>query len=165
MSDQSQPTSEQPIPQTPTGEIKNQSPPPTPSTAETKPPETKEKPTLLNEQEKEAPKGAPDKYEEFKVPDGFELDEDVAKEAGNLFKSSGLNQADAQKFVDFYIAKTKEAFDSPFRAWAEMQETWINEVKADPVLGSRLPEVRSTISKAIDGLGDAKLASDFRSAM
>src|SRR5216684_3505892 len=46
-----------------------------------------EKKSLLNEKDK-SPAGAPEKYEAFKVPDGFQLDETVATEAGTLFKGN-----------------------------------------------------------------------------
>jgi len=38
-------------------------------------------------------------------------------------------------------------------------------MKADPDIGHKLQEVKQTISKAIDGLSDPKLAADFRAAM
>jgi hypothetical protein len=49
--------------------------------------------------------------------------------------------------------------------WQETQEQWVKEVKADPELGPRLNEVKTTISRAIDGLNNPKLARDFREAM
>jgi hypothetical protein len=123
--------------------------------------------SLLNQAKPEAkaPAGAPEAYTEFKVPEGFALDETVSKEASALFKSSGLNQEQAQAFVDFYTAKTKEAFDAPYNAWRDTQEKWVNEIKADSEIGGKLDSVKATISKAIDGLGDTKLANDFREAM
>src|SRR6266550_4527689 len=158
----------EPESRTPTGEIKDQTPSTT--TPETTTTETKveksstEKPSLVNAKD-EAPAGAPDKYADFTVPEGFTLDETVAKEAGDLFKGMNLPQAQAQQLVDFYVAKTREANEAPFKLWADTQEKWISEVKADPQIGSKLPQVKATISKAIDGLGDAKLASEFREAM
>lgn len=123
--------------------------------------------SLLNQ---DAPKpdaatGAPEKYEAFTVPDGFTLDEAVATEAGTLFKGMNLSQADGQKLVDFYAAKTVEAAQAPFKAWKDTQEAWTADIKADPELGPKLDVVRATVAKAIDGLGDPKLASDFREAM
>jgi hypothetical protein len=157
---------------TETGEIKDQTTLLTEPTtkaetkAETKEESTeaKEKPSLLNDKSEKLAGGAPEKYD-FKVPEGFILDELVSKEAGDLFRGLDLSQEGAQQLLDFYIAKTKESADAPFKLWADTQEKWVNEVKADPELGSKLPQVKATISKAIDGLGDAKLAADFRQAM
>jgi len=89
----------------------------------------------------------------------------VAAEASKIFKGMNLNQDQAQQLVDFYTAKTTESANQPYQVWNEMQEKWVKEVKADPVMGSRLNEIKTTISRAIDGLGDPKLAQEFRAAM
>jgi hypothetical protein len=99
------------------------------------------------------------------VPEGYTLDEAVSKEAGTIFKGMNLSQDQAQKLVDFYVGKTSESANAPYEAWRQTQQEWVKQVKNDPVIGSRLNEVTQTISKAIDGLGDAKLAQDFREAM
>ena len=144
-----------------------ETPPATP-TETTEPPKTEEKPkepakpSLLTEADKT---GAPERYEDFTVPEGFELDETVAKEAGDLFKTLNLNQSQAQQLVNFYVAKTEAAAQAPYKLWHDTQETWRNEIKADPEIGGKLDQVKSTIAKAIDGLGDAKLATGFREAM
>lgn len=54
----------------------------------------------------EAAKGiVPEKYEEFKVPDGMELDKEMMNEATPLFKEIGLTQEKAQKIADLYGTK------------------------------------------------------------
>src|SRR6266550_6160401 len=167
---EAQPTNPEGVSRTPTGEIKDQTQPQSPTTESTEPntettttpSTTTERPSLVNAKDEA---GAPDKYSDFTVPEGFTLDETVAKEAGDLFKGMNLPQAQAQQLVDFYVAKTREANEAPFKLWADTQEKWINEVKADSQIGSKLQQVKATISKAIDGLGDPKLASEFREAM
>jgi antitoxin component of RelBE/YafQ-DinJ toxin-antitoxin module len=109
--------------------------------------------------------GAPDKYEVFTVPEGFTLDEEVSKEANDLFKSSNLSQSQAQKMVDFYVAKTKEAFEAPFKAYEEMREGWRKETKADPEIGPKLAQVKTTVHRALDSLGDPSLKASFIKAM
>jgi hypothetical protein len=124
---------------------------------------------LLNEPGKEPPKAddkpvVPEKYADFTVPEGYTLDPEIAKEAGELFKKTGLTQEAAQSFVDFYAAKTKEAFEAPFKAWTDTQEKWVNELKNDPEIGGKLDLVKATVSKAIDSL-PPQMAKDFREAM
>jgi hypothetical protein len=125
-----------------------------------------ETPSILNEgappPKEELP---PSEYSEFKVPEGYQLDPDISKEASTLFKGMKLNQKNAQSLVDFYVSKTQEAFNAPFNAYREMTEGWLKEIKADPEIGSKLDQVKSTVASAIDSLGDPKLASDFRRAM
>lgn len=168
MSD-NQPTTPEGVARTPTGEIASQTQTTapeatTPQTSTT----TSEKPSVINEPAGSVvnqPSVAPEKYETFNVPEGYELDSKVAEEAGAIFKRMGLSQADAQSLVDFYTAKTTESANEPYKVWSDMQEKWVTEVKNDPVLGPRLNEVKTTISRAIDGLNDPKLARDFREAM
>lgn len=123
--------------------------------------------TLLDEktEEKKEATGAPEKYEEFKLPDGFALEEAALESATTLFKKHNLTQSAAQELVDFHVKATQEAFDAPFNLWKETQETWKNEVKNDPKLGHRLNEVKTNFSRMLDGLGDPKLATEFREAM
>lgn len=109
--------------------------------------------------------GAPETYATFTVPEGYELDAGVAKEASALFKGMNLSQTQAQQLVDFYTAKTNEAANQPYQTWNETQEQWVKEVKADPQIGPRLNEVKTTIARAIDGLNDPGLAASFREAM
>jgi hypothetical protein len=177
MSETPQPTADEAgIPRTPTGEIVDPTAktPVDQTTQEPKSDETKtdtkakeDGKSLLNDDATKAakPEGAPESYEAFKVPEGFELDEAVAKEVGDLFKGLNLPQDAAQKLVDFYTAKTQESAEAPFKLWRETQDRWVSEIKADPEIGGKLDQVKATVAKAIDGLGDAKLATDFREAM
>jgi antitoxin component of RelBE/YafQ-DinJ toxin-antitoxin module len=176
MSD-NQPSTADSIARTPDGSIANQGQ--TTETAATTPQTTTtpdsptEEPSLASQDGKslanrpatEEGKGAPETYGEFKVPEGYTLDEDVTKEATGIFKEMNLSQSQAQKLVDFYVGKTNEAVNAPYEAWRQTQQEWVKQVKNDPVIGPRLSEVTNTISRAIDGLGDAKLAQEFRQAM
>lgn len=171
----------QPLPneaeaRTPTGEIKDQTPtqPETtvqetkvpdskPEEKSTTPPPSEEKPSLLNEKGAKAD-GAPDKYD-FKLPEGFEMPEETSKEVNTMFKELNLTNDAGQKLLDYYAKKSQEASEAPFKLWQDTQEKWIKEVKNDPEIGSKMDEVKTTVSKAIDGLGDAKLATAFREAM
>lgn len=160
------------VARTPTGEIATQSQTKdsaatTPQTSTT-PTET---PSLANQpgeslanQRLEAPR-APENYAQFNVPEGYELDPQVMQEASGIFKGMNLPQAEAQKLVDFYVAKTSASANAPYQLWHDMQQKWVDEIKNDPVLGSRLDHVKTTISRAIDGMNDPKLARDFREAM
>lgn len=156
------------IVRTESGEIKDQSKPldGTPKETPKEEPKAEAKPdgkSILNK-DGEAPKGsAPEKYEAFKVPEGFELTEAASTEINTLFKELGLTQEAGQKLVDFYSAKTTEAIDAPYKHYSEMREAWQTEVQQK--YGSKLGEVKTTVSKMLDGLGDAKLASSFREAM
>lgn len=160
------------VARTPTGEIASQTQTTNPSATTPQTSTTSsETPSLANQPgeslaNQKAPEGgAPETYSNWNVPEGFTLDETVSKEIGGIFKGLNLSQEQGQKLVDFYTAKTAESANQPYQVWQETQEQWIKEVKADRELGPRLNEVKTTISRAIDGLNDPKLARDFREAM
>jgi hypothetical protein len=164
------PASPEGIQRTETGEIKSQTQtPPTATTPQTSTTE-EPKPSLVNEESKSlanqpAAAGAPETYAAWNVPEGWQLDSAVDGEVKGMFKGMNLTQEQGQKLVDFYVKYTTESANQPYQAWTEMQEQWVKEVKSDPVLGPRLNDVKNTISRAIDGMNDPKLASAFREAM
>jgi len=169
---ETQATTPEGVARTPTGDIASQ----TQTTGQGTTPQTSttatENPSLANQsgeslanQTSKTEGGAPEAYTTWAVPEGFQMDETVSKEIGGLFKSLNLTQAQGQQLVDFYAKQTSESANAPYQTWNDMQEKWVKEVKADPVMGPRLNEVKTTISRAIDGLGDPKLAQSFREAM
>lgn len=185
MTDQSQ-TDAAGITRTATGEINNpvaqpaaetkppESPPSTTPTETQPPTEGTEPKTVLNEQTAKPPtetkpaEGAPEKYADYKVPEGYVLDPEVKTKADDLFKGLGLNQDQAQKLVDFYTSETKEAFEAPFKAYQDMTQKWRTEAEAHPDLSGKLgpgQEVNVRIARFLNGMNDPKLASDFRELM
>jgi len=162
--------SDQPIPQDATGTIIDQSPPATSTpTTETTVPTTEtapsDKPSLLNQP---APAGAPDAYAAWTLPEGYELDAGVTEEAGTIFKELGLSQAQGQKLVDLYSKHSLKTNEGLMDMVRQQNETWQNESKNHPELRGKLDPggpVMTTISRALDGLGDAQLKADFRAAM
>lgn len=151
----------QPTPATPTE----------PATTPTPPTEPTSEPSLLNQDPKptEPPKeptpGAPDKYTDFKLPEGYELDKGVLEEASPIFKELNLSQDQAQKLVDLYSKHALATEEQHLKLFQETQQKWISEIKTDPEIGGKLDQVKTTVARAIDGLGDPKLAADFRQAM
>jgi hypothetical protein len=113
-----------------------------------------------------APKaGAPEAYQEFTAPEGYEFNPDQMKDVHGTFRELGLNQAQGQKLMDLYMKQVVEAETAPYRVWQETQEKWRTEIRNDPEIGGKLDRVRETVSRAIDGLGDPKLAREFKEAM
>ncbi len=160
----------EPNARTETGELKDlqsTTPETKPETTQETKPETKaeEGKTLVTEKKEVAKPGAPEKYGDFKAPEGFEIDKDAMADALPVFKKLGLNQDQAQELVDFYAKTSQKAADAPVKFWQDQQQKWRDEVMADPEIGGKIDQVKATVAKAIDGLGDTKLANDFREAM
>lgn len=154
----------------PTGELLNQSQTqsttPDTTTQETKP-ETKLDTEIKPEvkPEAKAPTGAPEKYEDFKLPEGVELKGDVLTSAQELFKGLGLTQDAAQSLVDFHTKQLTEAASAPVTAYNEMREGWKTAAAADPDIGPKAAAIKETLGKAYDTLGNPKLVADFKDAM
>ena len=125
-------------------------------------------PVDKTEDKKSDAKGPPEKYSDYTVPDGFVLDPAIKTEADTLFKGLGLSQEAAQSLVDFYTAKTTEAATAPYKAYQEMTDGWRKDAENHPDLKGKIgpgKEISIRIAKALDGIGDAQLASDFRAQM
>jgi hypothetical protein len=144
------------------------------SPSSTTPETTESGKTLLTEDkspekaEVKAAEGAPEKYADYKLPDGVTLAPEVKTEADNLFKGLGLSQDAAQSLVDFYGKQISELSSAPAKAYQEMTDGWRKDSESHPDLRGKLgpgQEINVRISKALDGLGDPKLASDFKAAM
>lgn len=150
--------------------MKDQSQPPKPAETKASSGKTEGK-TLLTEGDDAAvaeakPAGAPEKYGDFTVPEGFTLAPEVAAEAGTLFKGLGLSQEQAQSLIDFHVSKTQEAAAQPGQAYSDMRAGWRQEVTSDPELGGKIDShVKPTIAKALASLGDSKLVGEFKAAM
>lgn len=144
------------------------------SPSSTTPETTESGKTLLTEDkspekaEVKAAEGAPEKYSDYKLPDGVTLSPEIKTEADNLFKGLGLSQDAAQSLVDFYGKQISELSSAPAKAYQEMTDGWRKDSESHPDLRGKLgpgQEINVRISKALDGLGDPKLASDFKAAM
>ena len=75
--------------------------------------------------------GAPEAYEEFNVPEGMELDEELSVTATKTFRDEGFTQEQSQKIVDLYADKMKSMTD-------EYQQTisaWQSESRSDSEYG------------------------------
>lgn len=94
-------------------------------------------------------KQAPDDYEAFTLPEGVEMDDGALDKFKPIAKEAGLDQANAQKFIDLYAQAVTDATESQQKVWADTQNDWVNQAKADPEIGG---------AKFESNLGDAKRA-------
>lgn len=115
----------------------------------------------------EAAKAEPLKPEDYK----FELPENIAAEdpALKAFTEGaaelGISQEAAQALINKVAPQMQEAALEPYRQWAQLQEKWLGEVKADPEIGgSKLEGALATIASAFNTLGDNG-GKDVRAAL
>jgi hypothetical protein len=122
--------------------------------------------------------GAPEKYEAWKVPEGYELDAGLVEEASPIFRKAGLSQEQTQELVDFYakhsIKSAEEVAAANNKAFWDARRAWREELKNDDMTkglvgtdGNHGPDspLIKTISEAMIGLQNPKLVQDFKAAM
>lgn len=108
--------------------------------------------------------GAPEKYEDFKLPDGYQFDPETLKTAQATFKELGLTQEQGQKLVDLYAANGITAAEAPYKLWADTQTQWVDQIMSD--FGeSKANEMRTDINKGIEAAFPPKLQRAFREAI
>lgn len=92
-------------------------------------------------------------YKEFTLPEGMTVDEPGMKAATDLFKEARLPQEQAQKFIDLAVGREKAAAEASVKAYVELQNKWVSEIKADPEIGGdRLDATMASCARAIDRL-------------
>lgn len=96
---------------------------------------------------------APDKYADFKMPDGVTVDAKLLTDFQPVLKELGLPQAAAQKVVDFYASKVLPHLAATQTAAIEAQsKAWETAAKADKEIGGdkfaeNLEVAKTTLSK------------------
>lgn len=141
-------------------------------------PETKSEGSLASAIQPKPESAAPEKYEAWKTPDGYEIDPEAIKDAEPLFRELGLSQEKAQKLIDLYskhgIKSLEEHNARASKWWNDRQQKWRDDMKKDPELsklvgsnGNFGPDspIVQTVNRALDGLQNPKLVSDFKEAM
>ena len=105
--------------------------------------------------ETETPQGAPEKYDEFKTPEGVSLDPVVIGKFSEVAKDLNLSQANAQKLLETMspvIAKQQLAQVEALRAeWAESSKT------DKEFGGANLNENIGAAKKALDAFASPEL--------
>ncbi len=122
----------------------------------------------------ETPLGAPEKYADWKLPDGYSLDAGVGEAGGKIFKELNLTQDQSQKLVDFYTEHSIKSSKENQDFWDKTKSDWREGLKNDPQIGKLVgsdgnfgpdsPLVR-TVNQALDGLQDPALVANFKAAM
>jgi hypothetical protein len=79
--------------------------------------------------------GAPEKYADFKLPEGVEVDPKAMAAFAPVAKELGLSQEQAQKLVDLQTNVLKQSAEAQQEAWNGILKGWHDESKADKEIG------------------------------
>lgn len=101
----------------------------------------------------------PEKYAQFKVPEGFTLDSAVTEKFTALAGKLKLSQDEAQELVDFQTASVKDHAAKATADWTAQVETWQKEAKAQ--LGADWQAKLGVVAKARDTVGTPALTKMF----
>lgn len=105
--------------------------------------------------EEQKPLGAPEKYEDFKTPDGVKIESKQGDAFKTIAKELNLSQDQAQKLIDlqssFALAHQKAAVD----AFAETVNSW--KAEATKELGAAYDKKVATAARAMDKFGSPEL--------
>lgn len=92
------------------------------------------------------------------MPDGVELDADLADALGPEFKDLGLTNAQAQKLVDKYIETQQARAGKQGEAFAQTVQGWADTAKADKEIGGAKWDTTVAASqRAVKTLGTPEL--------
>ena len=101
---------------------------------------------------------APAEYEEFKAPEGVELDKEAIGEFKDIAKELKLSQADAQRLVDIGPKMLQKWQNQQAETVSTEIAKWTQESTKDSEFGgSKLSENLSVAKKALDTFGTPEL--------
>ena len=101
------------------------------------------------------PEGAPEKYTDFKLPEGFAADPKLMDTFTATAKELGLSQAHAQKLVDLQAQNVKAEIDGRLAAFNTQVETWEKETRAH--YGADADKQFAVAARAMEQIGTPEL--------
>ena len=102
-----------------------------------------------------APEGAPEKYADFKLPEGVTADPKLMEAFSATAKELGLSQEKAQKFVDLQAQNVKAEIDARLTAFNTQIETWEKETRAH--FGANADKEFANAARAVEQIGTPEL--------
>lgn len=97
--------------------------------------------------------------EDVKFPEGMTVNDGDRDSFLGILNNREMTPAQqAQALVDLQAKVSKEASEAGSQAWTQLQETWVNEVKADAEIGgAKLEPTLASIGKLVDQYGSPEL--------
>jgi hypothetical protein len=107
--------------------------------------------------------GAPEQYEQFKLPEGFTLEGDRLKTATEFFKDKGWTQEQAQEAVDLYTRVAGEDATAVQAALAAQRQQQVEEWRTQAMaqFGDKYDEHVGLARTAVKAVNDTALTEAF----
>lgn len=107
-------------------------------------------------------KANPFKVEEIKLPEGMQIDAPIAEKFVGVVNKFGLGRDAVAELTALQAEAMKNVSEAGSKLYADMQETWRNEAKADTVIGGeKLAPVLGNVAKVVDRYGTPALRGVF----
>ena len=96
--------------------------------------ESADKPMMTPDGGEEAEKdpGAPEKYEPFKLPEGFALEGEEFEKVSSMLKGMNLSQSHAQELVDYFTRRMTDEKAAGLNALAARRKEWRAAIRQRP---------------------------------
>lgn len=147
----------------------SETPTPTPSETPTPSPtpeldeDGQPKPLINPEPNAEETEFVPLTAADITFPEDVQVNEAVRDEALAIVNNRELSPKEQlQGLIDLQTKVAKEASEAISETWAQTQQQWQDEVKADPVIGGdKLQSTLASVNKLVSEYGDEKLVEAF----
>lgn len=115
--------------------------------------------------DKKPPAGAPEKYEDFKLPDGQIIKPETLEGFVPIAKELNLSQDQAQKLVDFQSGILAADLKAQEDAFTENRKAWLETARGDQEYGgAKFKENKAVATKAFQKFGSPELQKFFADA-
>lgn len=110
------------------------------------------------EEKGEEPEGAPEKYEEFEVPEGYVMKDESLTQFQEYARERNLSQEQAQELINFHAENVQAIFKDQADAWEQTRNDWIQSAKADKEFGGmQFNENMKHVAAAVKQFGTPEL--------
>lgn len=104
--------------------------------------------------------GAPEKYDDFVLPEGVEFDAEKLVAFQDKAKAMNLSQKGAQELVDMHLHTLNSIAEHQQEQWAETRREWRNATKADTEIGGvKLKANLGYVRNALNAFGNDSFIS------
>lgn len=102
--------------------------------------------------------GAPDSYEDFQVPEGYEFKPEVLKDFQDFAKEQDFTQGQAQVLIDYHAQALKQYQELQATQWSDARKEWRETTKADEEIGGpQMDKKMANVGKALAKFGTPEL--------
>tara|TARA_R100000781_G_scaffold111948_1_gene78796 strand:- start:1230 stop:1835 length:606 start_codon:yes stop_codon:yes gene_type:complete len=109
-------------------------------------------------EESDAPQGAPEAYEDFTVPEGYDIDSEQLKQFSEIARELNLTQEHAQRLVDFEAERVAKLHESKGDVVADMRAEWSEQAHNDREIGgANYDESLAFARQALKAVGTPEL--------